>query len=290
MTLDQRRESLDPATTLAEALTGGPGGGRSGDTVFVGGTTPRHVIGYMKDFLFLPEQARTPVGALSGGERGRLVLARAFAAPSNLMVLDEPTNDLDLETLDLLVERLAEYKGTVLVVSHDRDLLDRVATSVIAWEGEGGRWQDYAGGYSDMVAQRGRGVEAKAAAAPGGASRSAAAAAPKVAAPKVAAPKPPPAPARPRLSFKEKHALETLPARIDALHAEAARLREVLSDPGLYARDRAGFERRSAALVKAEAALAAAEEEWLALEMRREAIEAGAGAAPATAAPGASQP
>ena len=119
----------------------------------VGGQN-RHVIGYMKDFLFAPEQANTPVGVLSGGERGRLTLARAFARPSNLLVLDEPTNDLDLETLDLLQELLADYPGTVLLVSHDRDFLDRVVTSVIAAEGDG-RWIEYAGGYSDMLAQRG---------------------------------------------------------------------------------------------------------------------------------------
>ena len=118
----------------------------------VGGQS-RHVVGYMKDFLFGPEQANTPVGVLSGGERGRLTLARAFARPSNLLVLDEPTNDLDLETLDLLQERLAEYPGTVLLVSHDRDFLDRVVTSVIAAEGDG-RWIEYAGGYTDMLAQR----------------------------------------------------------------------------------------------------------------------------------------
>ena len=114
----------------------------------------------MKDFLFAPEQARTPVGVLSGGERGRLMLARALAKPSNLLVLDEPTNDLDLETLDLLEEMLADYPGTVLLVSHDRDFLDRVCTRVIVAEGDG-RWQEYAGGYSDMVAQRGAGVEAR---------------------------------------------------------------------------------------------------------------------------------
>ncbi len=147
VTLDQRRESLDPEQSLTEALTGG-----SGDTVTVAGQS-RHVVGYMKDFLFRPEQARTPVGVLSGGERARLTLARAFARPSNLLVLDEPTNDLDLETLDLLQERLAEYPGTVLLVSHDRDFLDRVVTSVIATEGNG-RWIEYAGGYTDMLAQR----------------------------------------------------------------------------------------------------------------------------------------
>ena len=114
-------------------------------------------MSYLKDFLFAPEQANTPVGVLSGGERGRLTLALAFARPSNLLVLDEPTNDLDLETLDLLQERLADYPGTVLLVSHDRDFLDRVVTSVIAAEGEG-RWIEYAGGYTDMLAQRGRGA------------------------------------------------------------------------------------------------------------------------------------
>ena len=147
VTLDQRRESLDPEENLSDALTGG-----SGDTVTVGGQS-RHVIGYMKDFLFRPEQASTPVGVLSGGERARLTLARAFARPSNLLVLDEPTNDLDLETLDLLQELLADYPGTVLLVSHDRDFLDRAVTSVIAAEGNG-RWVEYAGGYTDMLAQR----------------------------------------------------------------------------------------------------------------------------------------
>src|SRR5437660_11940782 len=146
VTLDQRRKSLDPEQSLAEALTRG-----SGDTVTVAGQS-RHVIGYMKDFLFRPEQARTPVGILSGGERARLTLALAFARPSNLMVVDEPTNDLDLETLDLLQEKLAEYAGTVLLVSHDRDFLDRVVTSIIASEGNGS-WTEYAGGYTDMLAQ-----------------------------------------------------------------------------------------------------------------------------------------
>ena len=152
-TLDQTRESLDPEASVATILTGG-----SGDQVIIDGE-PRHVIGYMKDFLFKPEQARTPVKALSGGERGRLLLARALAQPSNLMVLDEPTNDLDLETLDLLQEMLAAYPGTLILVSHDRDFLDRTVTSVIAFEGEG-KWIEYAGGYSDMVAQREAGMDA----------------------------------------------------------------------------------------------------------------------------------
>ena len=147
-TLDQHRESLDPKSTLAEALTGG-----RGDHVMVGGK-PKHVVSYMKDFLFAQEQMRTPLEVLSGGERGRLMLARALAKPSNLLVLDEPTNDLDLETLDVLEEMLGDYEGTVILISHDRDFLDRVVTSVIAPEGDG-RWIEYAGGYSDMLAQRG---------------------------------------------------------------------------------------------------------------------------------------
>ncbi|MGD9536791.1 MAG: ABC-F family ATP-binding cassette domain-containing protein [Alphaproteobacteria bacterium] len=254
--LDQQRANLDRAMTLAAALTGG-----AGDTVMIGGQR-RHVIGYMKDFLFLPEQARTPVGALSGGERGRLMLARALAQPSNLLVLDEPTNDLDLETLDLLQEMLGDYAGTVLLVSHDRDFLDRVVTSVIASEGNGS-WVEYAGGYSDMVAQRGRGVEPEAAKRPDRPKRS---------------PKTPPGAAstaagRAKLSFKEKHALETLPARMEALRKEIERLHDALNDRGLYARDPAAFDKAAAALRQAEASLAAAEDEWLALELKREEIE-----------------
>src|SRR3954469_23278719 len=152
--LDERRETLDPNASVRDTLTGG-----RGDSVFVGGQS-RHVVGYMKDFLFAPEQAGTPVVALSGGERGRLTLARALAKPSNLLVLDEPTNDLDLETLDLLEEMINDYPGTVLLVSHDRGFLDRTVSAVVVAEG-GGRWNVYAGGYSDMVAQRGAGVVAK---------------------------------------------------------------------------------------------------------------------------------
>ncbi|MPY73474.1 MAG: ATP-binding cassette domain-containing protein [Alphaproteobacteria bacterium] len=258
VTLDQRRESLDPASPLVEVLTGG-----RGDTVTVAGQA-RHVVGYMKDFLFAPEQARTPVGALSGGERGRLMLARALARPSNLLVLDEPTNDLDLETLDLLQEMLADYAGTVVLVSHDRDFLDRVVTATAASEG-GGRWAVYAGGYSDMATQRGDGAAERPAAKP----RKAQAAAAK---PENAAS----ASARRRgLSFKEKHALEKLPGRMEALQAEMRRSQAALADPGLYARDPAAFERAAGALRRAEEAHAAAEEEWLALEMKREETEEG---------------
>ena len=149
--LDQGRASVPPTTTLADALTGG-----GSEWVEVNGVR-KHVIGYMRDFLFPPEQARTPIEKLSGGERGRLMLARALAQPSNLMVLDEPTNDLDIETLDLLQELLASYPGTIIVVSHDRDFLDRVATSIVVSEGAG-QWREYAGGYADMVAQRGYGL------------------------------------------------------------------------------------------------------------------------------------
>ena len=251
--LDQRRAELEPDRTLTEVLTGG-----SGDQVEVNGQR-RHVIGYMKEFLFLPEQARTPVKLLSGGERGRLLLARALAQPANLLVLDEPTNDLDLETLDLLQEMLAEHPGTVIVVSHDRDFLDRVATSVIAFEGEG-RWQEYAGGYSDMVAQRGFGVQAELreeGAAPLRAGRAVA-----------------PVLERKRMPFKDQHALKTLPGVMERLGAEIGVLRNWLADPGLFARDPAGFAKRSALLVEKEAALAAMEEEWLRLEMVREEVEA----------------
>jgi ATP-binding cassette subfamily F protein uup len=250
MALDQRRDSLNPATTLADTLTGG-----RGDTVEVNGQK-RHVIGYMKDFLFAPEQARTPVGVLSGGERGRLALAVALARPSNLLVLDEPTNDLDLETLELLQELLAEYPGTVLLVSHDRDFLDRVCTSVINAEGDG-RWIDYAGGYSDMLAQR---APSPAAPVP----------LPK---PRVAqAPRPQASPAR-KMSFKDKHALEALPAQMAKLQKTVGKLRGLLDDPDMYQRDPAKFERATEMLARTETELAQAEERWLELEMLREEIE-----------------
>ncbi len=150
--LDQHRDSLDPDVTLAEALTGG-----RGDHVQVGEQT-RHVIGYMKDFLFQPEQARTPLSRLSGGERGRLMLAKALARPSNVLLLDEPTNDLDLETLDVLEEMLSDYAGTILLISHDRDFLDRLVNAVIVPEGDG-RWIEYAGGYSGHAGPTWRGPE-----------------------------------------------------------------------------------------------------------------------------------
>jgi len=254
--LDQRRASLSADMTLKEAITGG-----GSDTLVINGQ-PKHFMGYLKDFLFTPEQAGTAVSKLSGGERGRLVLARVLSLPSNVLVLDEPTNDLDLETLDLLQEMLADYPGTVIVVSHDRDFLDRVATSVIVAEGDG-RWTEYPGGYSDMVTQRGYGVVAPAAVAPK----------PKAEKPAMApAPAAPPA-ARQKLSFKQKHALEQLPREIARLEAEIARLNETLADPALYSRDPKKFAATSDALTKAQAALGKAEDEWLELEALREEIE-----------------
>jgi len=255
-TLEQTRESLKPETRLQDALTGG-----SGDSVTVGGEQ-RHVIGYMKDFLFAPEQAPTPISALSGGERGRLMLARALIRPANLLVLDEPTNDLDLETLDLLQEMLADYDGTVLLVSHDRDFIDRVVTSVIAFEGDG-RWVEYAGGYSDMLAQR-RGAE------PAGDD-------PKSAVKAASAPKPKPkADKRPtKLSYKDQRALEMLPDEIAGLEAEIAALEATLGDAGLYARDAEAFQKATADLAEKSQALEAAEDEWLRLEALREDLEGG---------------
>ncbi|MCR4378957.1 MAG: ATP-binding cassette domain-containing protein [Rhodospirillales bacterium] len=255
VTLDQKRESLDPRWTLSEALTEG-----SGDSVHVQGE-PKHVVGYMKDFLFGPEQKNTPIEALSGGERGRLMLARALAKSSNLLVLDEPTNDLDLETLDLLQEMLNDYAGTVLLVSHDRDFLDRVATSVLAFEGEG-MWQEYPGGYSDMVDQRGRGVETKA---------------------KAAAPAEKPKdlavdssltvkPSTKKLSYKDKYALETLPGEMEKLRAEIALLQGELKDPAFYRRNPTQFKNTVKALDKKQEALNAAEERWLELELLKDEI------------------
>ncbi|MFN4141037.1 ABC-F family ATP-binding cassette domain-containing protein [Aestuariivirga sp.] len=253
VTLDQSRQSLDPAATLADVITDG-----RGSSVTVNGET-KHVVSYMKDFLFPPEKARTPVGVLSGGERGRLILARELARPSNLLVLDEPTNDLDLETLDMLQEMLADYQGTILLVSHDRDFLDRVATSVLMADGDG-KWTEYAGGYSDMLAQRGQGVQARKV---------------KADVPRSSAPaRKPEAPAAPRkLTFKEKHALETLPAAMKKLEDEIGTLEARLADPSFFSRDPRGFDSAAARLSSAREELAKAEEQWLELEMKREALE-----------------
>jgi ATP-binding cassette subfamily F protein uup len=254
-TLDQGREGLDPSWALGEALTGG-----RGDTLIIRGQS-RHVVGYMRDFLFAPEQVRTPLGVLSGGERGRLMLARALAMPSNLLVLDEPTNDLDLETLDVLEEMIGDYAGTVILISHDRDFLDRTVNAVIMSEGDG-RWTEYAGGYTDMLAQRGQGAASKKPTRPkpAGVGKSAQLA-------------PEPKPGRRRLSFHEKHALETLPQQIAKLQGRIGQLQQRLDDPSLYARDRKAFAEVSNSLAAVQLELASAEEKWLKLEILREEIE-----------------
>jgi ATP-binding cassette subfamily F protein uup len=253
--LDQRREDLDLDMTLEAFLTD-----ERGSTLIVNGEQ-RHVTGYMKDFLFQPEQARTPIRELSGGERARLLLARLLARPANLIVLDEPTNDLDIETLDLLQELIAGFAGTVLLVSHDRDFLDRTVTSVIAPEnmtGPDGRWAVYAGGYTDMLAQRSDEI-AKAPDSPvGGKSR----------------PDGQKKAARDRkLSYKQAYALETLPGRIEAAQNEAAALENRLGDTELFARDPDAFTKTADELARLKASIERMEEEWLELEMLREEIE-----------------
>jgi len=248
--LDQQR-ALDPDETLAHYLTDG-----RGETLVVNGEE-KHVASWMKDFLFKPEQMRTPVGELSGGERARLMLARLLSRPSNFLVLDEPTNDLDMETLDLLQELVAGFAGTVLMVSHDRDFLDRTATGVLVPEGDG-RWTHYAGGYTDMVAQR--------------AGRPARPERVETAAARSEREAPAPREAGRRLSYKQKFALETLPGRIEALARAIGDLEAQLGDGGFYGRDPAGFARVSAAVAERRVELAALEDEWLELEMLREEI------------------
>jgi ATP-binding cassette subfamily F protein uup len=254
--LDQKREAADPDETLSHYLTDG-----RGENLVINGEQ-RHVVSYMKDFLFKPEQARTPVRELSGGERARLLLARVLARPANLLVLDEPTNDLDMETLELLQELVAGFAGTVILVSHDRDFLDRTVTSVIAPDG-GGRWVEYAGGYSDMLAQRG-GTKLEDRKARNGQSAEPRAEKPRAEVPKETAKK---------LSFKQKFALENLPKKIEAVTASIARLENNIADPAFYERDAVGFQKTIAALDKERATLAALEEEWLELEMLREELE-----------------
>ncbi|WP_425090446.1 ABC-F family ATP-binding cassette domain-containing protein [Tropicimonas sp. S265A] len=251
---DQNRAQLDPDMTLWDNLTGDPSMRVSGraDQVMVRGT-PRHVMGYLKDFLFSEAQARSPVRSLSGGERARLLLARIMARDSNLLVLDEPTNDLDIETLDLLQELLSEFPGTVLLVSHDRDFIDRVATSTIAMEGDG-RAAVYPGGWSDYQAQRGATPAADAEEKP------------KSAKPKPAKPSKSAGPTASGLSFTETHRLEALPAQIERLEAEISKLEEFLSDPDLFTKEPVKFKKATEALVERQTALAAAEEEWLMLE------------------------
>ena len=249
---DQARSAIDPDVSLWDALTGDPAMRVSGsaDQVMVRGT-PRHVVGYLKDFLFDEAQARAPVGSLSGGEKARLLLAKIMAQPSNLLVLDEPTNDLDVETLDLLQDILGDYEGTVLLVSHDRDFIDRVADTTVAMEGDG-RAVIYPGGWSDYRAQR---------------PEDAPVAAPVVAAKPVAER---PKAAREGLSFTERHRLEALPGVMDRLTAEIGKLSEFLSDPTLFSAAPAKFAKASEALAERQAALEAAETEWLDLAERAE--------------------
>jgi ATP-binding cassette subfamily F protein uup len=208
---DQLRAQLEEERSVLDNLAGGR------EKITINGTD-RHVISYLQDFLFAPERARTPVKALSGGERNRLLLARLFAKPSNLLVLDEPTNDLDAETLDLLEERLLDYQGTLLLVSHDRAFLDQVVTSSLVFEGQG-QVREYVGGYSDWLRQR-------ITAAPAAITRPAPRAVP--------APTPPQG-AKPRKrSYKEQRELEALPKRIEALEAEQEALHARLADPAIY--------------------------------------------------------
>ena len=256
--LDQRRDSLKPEMRVADAIADG-----RGDWVSVGGAK-KHVASYLRDFLFTDEQWRSPVNALSGGERARLALAAALAKPANLLVLDEPTNDLDLETLDLLEELLASFDGALLLVSHDRSFLDRIVQSVIAPDpAKPDVWRRYAGGYDDMVAQRG---------APPGlentGDKTSAADVKKASAPRrqSSAPR--------KLSYKEQYALEQLPGEIAAMQEKIAALKATLDDPTLFSRDPALFDRSARALADVETRLAAAEDEWLRLEMKREELNA----------------
>ena len=251
---DQSRAALDPDLTLWESLTGDAEMRVSGraDQVLVRGQ-PRHVVGYLKDFLFSDAQARAPVRSLSGGEKARLLLARLMARPSNLLVLDEPTNDLDVETLDLLEELVSDYDGTVLLVSHDRDFIDRVATLTVAMEGDG-RATVYAGGWSDYRAQRGEAETREG-----------------VARARPSAPDPKPREReRTGLSFTERHRLDALPGLIARLEAEIGKLGQLLSDPELFGREPVKFRKATEALAERQAALAAAEEEWLVLEEKAE--------------------
>ncbi|MXY32920.1 MAG: ATP-binding cassette domain-containing protein, partial [Boseongicola sp. SB0664_bin_43] len=254
---DQHRAELDPEATLWESLTGDKAmrlPGRS-DQVMVRGQ-PRHVVTYLKDFLFDETQARAPVRSLSGGERARLLLARIMAKPANLLVLDEPTNDLDMETLDLLRNLLIGSDATVLIVSHDRDFVERVATRTLAFEGDG-RITVHAGGWLDFPCPDRATARASARSPSAKERRSHKRRESKLA-------------KTPALSFTETHRLDELPGIIARLEAEIAKLSELMSDPELYARDQVRFRQAADALTGRQAQLAAAEAEWLALEERAE--------------------
>jgi ATP-binding cassette subfamily F protein uup len=254
---DQTRAQLDGDMSLWDSLTGDPEMRVSGkaDQVLVRGV-PKHVVGYLKEFLFDEAQARAPVRSLSGGEKARLLLAKIMARESNLLVLDEPTNDLDVETLDLLQELLGTFDGTVILVSHDRDFLDRVAATTIAMEGNG-RATVYAGGWSDYVAQRGDPSDKKAE--------------PVRKASQPQAEKKAAKPKATGLSFAEKHRLEALPAEIERLEAEIGKLEELLGDPDLFTREPVKFKKATEALAERQEKLMQSEEDWLMLAEKAEA-------------------
>lgn len=247
---DQTRAALNPDMTLWENLASDPELGVSGksDQIMVRGV-PKHVVGYLKEFLFDEAQARAPVRSLSGGEKARLLLARLMARESNLLVLDEPTNDLDIETLDLLQDILGDYDGTVLLVSHDRDFLDRVATTTIAMEGNG-QAVVYPGGWTDYRDQRGGDFTELATATK----------------PLVKKDKPADKKSTGGLSFTEKHRLDALPAVIATLTAEIGKLEELLADPALFTGNPVKFAKATDALIARQMQLSDAEDEWLALE------------------------
>ena len=258
LVLDQARAGIKRDWTIKDALTDG-----AGDYVTIG-EDKMHVIGYMKDFLFHPSQMLTPANVLSGGELARLLLARGLRHPSNVLIMDEPTNDLDLETLDLLQELIADYQGTVILVSHDRDFLDRTVTSVINSEGEG-QWVEYAGGYSDMLVQRKAGDvggDKDAHKLPEGKNLDKNATSPK-----------PTHKAITKLSYKQKYALEQLPGEMRELETLIADSKKLLSDTSLFTKDPELFNKTAMALEKAETRLAEAEAEWLELEILREELE-----------------
>jgi ATP-binding cassette subfamily F protein uup len=250
---DQSRAQLDGDMSLWESLTGDPEMRVSGkaDQVMVRGM-PKHVVGYLKEFLFDEGQARAPVRSLSGGEKARLLLAKLMARSSNFLVLDEPTNDLDIETLDLLQDLLGQYDGTVILVSHDRDFLDRVAITTVAMEGDG-KATVYAGGWSDYIAQRnqddfGESVVKSKRAVPKGKEKEAA--------------------VSKGLSFTEQHRLDAIPAEMEQLEAEIGKLQELMGDPELFTANPVKFQKATDALIERQSKLDAAEEEWMALEAK----------------------
>lgn len=245
---DQHRAQLDEEASVLDNVAEGS------DRVEINGQS-KHIMGYLQDFLFTPERARSPVRSLSGGERNRLLLAKLFTKPSNLLVMDEPTNDLDVETLDLLEELLLEYPGTLLLVSHDRAFLNNVVTSTIAFEGSG-RLSEYVGGYDDWVRQRRPEVE-QAAPEPTKAVAAAAKAEKKT------------TPKRSKLSYKDQRELDALPQRIEELEAEVETLHGAMADPAFYQQDGAAIAETRERLEGVEAELAEAYERWEALEEMR---------------------